>query len=499
MHRVLLIYPPYERFRGLRNADFPLGLGSLATVLSQEGFQARLYNAEHELRPPEGQSRRSLTGRLESQDDFQGQALNMDSPIWRDIRQHLADFRPDLVGLYTTSLAMPIVVRLCALVKELFPGCPTVLGGPHATVMPEHAAGLPGVDYVIMGEGEHSLLELCRRLRDGRRDLDDIPGLGRRVEGETRLNRQTGFLDANLLPRVDRDLLLDVEKFPPHLVGGTVMGSRGCPHQCTFCASPVIWRRHTQYRRVDLIMEEIRYLIGRFGISHFSFWDDTMGSSRRKLGELCQAMIEARLGVTWECSTRIDLLDDQVLSLLGRAGCISLALGVESGSDRVLKAMKKGVDTKTIRQRLALARRHGMQIVALFMMGLPYEDADDIRGTMRLMQDIRPTAVQLTTFVPYPGTEAHDEAVRQGLLPADFAWESNLSISDHSRYNRFTNLIPDDEYRRLVGEAFALASRLSRPTRWKKLRRHWLNRHKYLARPGYYLGRLLGRGATARG
>ncbi|MBI4798224.1 MAG: radical SAM protein [Desulfarculus sp.] len=502
MNKILLIYPPYERFKYAAVGDFPVGLGYLATMLEQAGFWARIYNADHGLGDPQSPAGDDLMSRVRAHGQLAQRVNDGQHFIWQEVRACLEEHRPDLVGVYATTAAYPMVLRTLALAKEVLPGCRTILGGPHVTVLPDQVMARPEVDFIIRGEGEFALTRLCQSLRAGDEDYKSIPGLGWREGGQARINHDYKFIeDLDALPLVNRELLLDGQRFPAWVKGGYLLGSRGCPYRCTFCASAAIWHHRARYRSVDSLMAELKELMARYQLKSFSFWDDTFTNSQKFLQAFCQRLIAERLEITWSCSTRANLINEENLRLLKDSGCTQIAIGVESGSDRVLKAMKKGVTTEVIRRAGRLIKKAEIEFQALFVMGLPYETAEDLRLTINIIKDLQPDSVNVSTFVPYPGTEAHDAAVEAGMMPAGFDWSTNLELGHHSLRNRFTPHVPEEEFKAIILEALELAKEINQPSPAKTLRRHWRRRGHYLSHPGEFLGKVarrLGR-AVGRG
>ncbi len=488
----MLIYPPYERFRGTSFAHFPIGLGFLATMLNNDGYEARIYNADFGPVETERFGERDIVSRTQTQDVFSCNALDDNHYIWKEIRQRLSDYQPDMVGIYTTTVAYPIALKILSIMKEMNKDCVTILGGPHPTVLPAKVMEIADVDFLLMGEAEFTLPKLCEEIKNGSRNFQSIAGLGYRENGNVVINKDYAFNDDICdLPVVDREVVFDRDSYPNNVLGGTILGSRGCPHRCTFCASVMIWKRHIRYRSVENIIAELKDLKEKYGLTRFSFYDDTFTSHAKKAREFCEKLIEENIGLNWTCLTRADLINEPMLDLLKRSGCTAISVGIESGSDRVLKAMKKGITTETIRNAVRLIKRHQMEFYAFFMVGLPYEKAEDIRMTINIIKEIRPDHMNLSTFFPYPGTEAHEETVKLGMLDADYDWATNLEIGHHSMHNCFTPHIPKDEFQSLVVEALETARQANAMTLRKRLNIYWQRKGFYLKHPEYIVKRFL--------
>lgn len=485
MNKILLIYPPYERFKGSFCRDFPLGLGQLATILDLKDYEAMIYNADFNAKQAQEQHGvGSLTEKTKNQSLFVDNFNNKNFPIWQEANDRIEQFAPDMIGIYTTTSALPVVIRLLKIIKEKLPGCIIVLGGPHVTILPDEIMKIPEVEFALMGEADYTLPMLCDSLRDGNTDYKNIPGLAYRENGDVIINRSYDFIkDLDKLPMIRRDLILDEDSYPSYIIGGVIMGSRGCPYNCTFCASATIWRRQVRYRDPIKIVDELHYLRDRYEVFEFGFWDDTFTINKKNVFTFCDELNRRGVKFLWSCATRANLIDEPMVKKLKESGCVNVAIGIESGSNKVLKMMKKGITVDMVSNASKILKKHGIGMSATFIMGLPYETAQDIRMTIELIRNIRPDSVNLSTFFPYPGTEAYEEVVKLGLMPADFDWANNLELSHHSLANRFNPNIPDDEFRALMEEALAAATEVNRLTFRKKMRRYWNNKDRYLEDP----------------
>ncbi|MDY6844591.1 MAG: radical SAM protein [Thermodesulfobacteriota bacterium] len=443
-----------------------------------------IYNAEHAFSESMGHDNSDILSRTKGQDSFVRNALDDKHYVWLEIKQYLEEIHPDLVGVYTTTVAYPIVLKILSLAKQIIPNCVTVLGGPHVTVVPHEVMEKRDVDFILLGEAEYTLVELCNGLKEGAVDYKKIAGLGYREGEKININKSPDFIqDLKSLPIVDRDLILDIESYPNWAIGGIIMGSRGCTYNCTFCASAAIWKRRIRYRPVDDIIAEIKYLKNKYRLTEFVFMDDTFTIHRKRVREFCEKLIIENMDLEWKCSSRADFINETILDLLKNAGCSQISVGVESGSDRVLRQMKKHVTVKDTRRAAELIKKYGIGFTALFVVGMPYETADDIRQTINIIKDIEPDSVNVSTFFPYPGTEAYAEVVKHGLLPVDFDWANNLELGHHSLNNCFTPQIPPEELKNLIIEVNEIARYVNRMKIRHAVKKYWRRRKLYISHP----------------
>jgi radical SAM superfamily enzyme YgiQ (UPF0313 family) len=439
--KTLLIEPPFERLQGVKRCFFPLGLASLAAYIKTQGHTVRIYDVEHGQETdiiPYAEATKSYQKYLEN-------LKNGQHPVWQEVKAELSSFRPQLVGISCPTVKYESAIKIAKLVKELDSETKVVFGGCHPTVLAESVLANDVVDFVIRGEGELTLSQLLTALKD-ESSLEGIDGLSYKLNGKTQHNQPRQLIpDLNQLPYPARELLRDARGYDSEDMG-LVMGSRGCPFQCTYCASKNMWGRKVRYRSVQNIIDEIRSVKEQFGTTQFSFEDDSFTANPKVIGEFCQQLISQQLRIGWSAITRINLLSDELISQMKRAGCNHIRVGIESGSDKVLRATKKGLTVEQMRAGAKVLRRQGIYWSAYFMMGLPSEAEEDIRASIKLMQEIKPDYCTLSIFTPYPGTEIFEELKQEGLVSEDMDWSRFSHASPH---NYFAPQIPKQRFAEL--------------------------------------------------
>lgn len=467
--KVLLINPPFLRLQEIRRPYFPLGLGYLAAALREAGHEAGIYNAEmgaETWRLPAIVNNRQL---LYAHAKYTRAVRDDNHPIWTEIDSEIRAFQPDVLGITTITPTVSAVIRIARLCKAWNPGCPVVLGGIHPTVLPEKTVQNADVDYVVIGEGDRTIVELVARLATGRRDVDDIPGLAFKKNGGAALSATRELVaDVNELPRPARDLLLHPELYSPKELGALAT-SRGCPFRCAFCEAKRIWTRKVRFRDPERVLDELQDIINTYGTRNFSINDDSFTTNRRHVTAFCEGILKRGLQTTWACQSRVDLVNDDLLALMRRAGCVSLSFGIESGSERVLKHIHKDITIAEAFRARDLVRKHDMKFTTNFIVGFPFETADDIRETLRVIKELAPDFVNLCTFAPFPGSELHEECRQQGLVNDQLDWDE---ISNHSVLNRFAVLVPPREYERLLTEIIGVSDRFNNSP-LRRLRTAW--------------------------
>jgi anaerobic magnesium-protoporphyrin IX monomethyl ester cyclase len=401
--RVLLINPPltrgerYGRFAQGGSTSPPNGLLYLAAVLERDGHQVRIIDGLN----------RFLTA--------------------TDIVARSRDFRPDLVGLSLATIAFYRGAALARMIKEKRPDLPIVVGGPDVSArLEEYGAHLPAYpfDFAVYGEGERTIVELVRVLDKGG-DLDGILGLIHAQNGAARINPPRPWLtDLDDLPLPARHLLPDLHKYRPNLMTykrrpwTTMITSRGCPNQCTFCDRS-LFGQHYRARSAAGIFDELRHLQRAYGIREVHLMDDTFTIQRGRVEELCDRLVAAKTNLTWMCFARADNLDQRLLAKMRRAGCWMISLGIESGDIGVLRVIKKRIDLDQVRRVCDWSRRLGVAVRGLFMLGLPTETKRTVRRTIDLARSLNLYTADFCITYLLPNTELTRTAAAYGQVGRD--------------------------------------------------------------------------------
>lgn len=413
---------------GFYNRYFPLGLVSIATTLRQIGHAVKVYDADTNEAPSVmdyKQLDRYYAGYLDA-------LHQLNHPVWVQMRQTIEAEDPDLIGISIWTTYAASAFRVAEISKTLRPNCPVVMGGPHATAKADEVMRIcPAVDYVIRGEAEAGLAQLVTAIADPTGQLDDIEGLSFRQAGQIRHNRpRQTFQDLSRLPWPDLGLLINKDRYSAEDMG-LVMTSRGCPFSCAFCATET---KRVRYRPIEQVIEHILHVKDNYGTVQFSIKDDSFTVNKNRVAEFCDALISEKLGIKWECNTRVDLVTAEMLAHMKRAGCNSVKVGVESGSEDVLRRMNKGTTLDQIRQTAQWLRRAGIYWTAYFLIGTPGETPEDIYRTLDFMYEIKPDFASLGVYETFPGPPMFDEGVRRGLVKPDMTLEEFYTILPNDYY-----------------------------------------------------------------
>ncbi len=429
--RVSLIVPPSsERF----NAIPDLGLAYLAACARQAGHKVDLQDCL-----------------LEKYD--------ID-----DFAAYVEKHQPDLLGIKVYSCDIDLVAQMLEVARRVSPETITVLGGPHPSyeVAERLVKQFPGMDYAFAGEGEPGFAAFLTVIESGEKEaLGDIPGLiWKGGDGAVHANPRTFVHDLDSLPFPAWDLV-DPRRYKfgysfmtTELPSAPMVLTRGCPFQCTFCGSYLITGRKVRKRSVDNVIEEMKLLQGDYGVRSIDVVDENLAFDRDFVIALCERLMRESLGIVWNCpyGVRLTSLDEETVRLMDRAGCFGLSVGIESGSDRVLKSIKKGLKVEQVVEKVQMIKRVSkIALQGYFMMGFPGETREDIEKTIDLACSL---PFDLVTFCPLrvtPGTEIYNNLVSEGKVPADLDYNG----LGHHHFVRSYCEVPDVEMRKLYRKAYA--------------------------------------------
>jgi len=346
------------------------------------------------------------------------------------LREEIAAYAPDVVGISAMfTINSKGAHDTAAIVKSINPNIPVLVGGAHASAFPEWILRDVSVDYVVKGEGEITLLEFLKAWTESG-DVSGVHGLVYRKGGEICSAPKREFcrdLDAFPFPArdlVDMRIYLDEYYNRTHAMSpprATVVTSRGCPYNCIFCSIQSLWCRSYRARSPKNVVDEIEFLVSKYGVKEIAFFDDNLSFYRNRMAEICDEIFRRGLDIKWCTPNGIAIwtLDEELLRKMRRSGCYKLTFGIETGSLRTQKFIRKEqVDLDKAKEIIRLCSRIGIWTHSPFIIGFPYETLEDIRATI----DYALTCgLDMATFfiaTPYPGTDLYDIYRREGLLPS---------------------------------------------------------------------------------
>lgn len=357
-----------------------------------------------------------------------------------NLKQHidyLRNFKPSIYGISFTSKTLRLAADTIAAVKEQFPDTVVVCGGPHATALPQQTLQITGANIVVKGEGEETFAQIVKTLMN-KQDLANVPGITFKVNGQIfdNLNRPLiRNIDDIPFPAWD---LVDHKKYPGmHLkmqpVESSLVVSRGCPYNCTFCSNPVwkLCKPWLRFRSQDNIIEEIKYLYSR-GVRGIYFSSDEMNFNLEWVIGLLDKIIALKLNdLYFQCNLRVDRVNEELAERLSRAQFWLLHLGMESGNDRVLKGLRKKITVEQIENVTDLLSAKGTKIFGFMMLynvweedgELCFETSSEVDNSIKLCRNLlKNKKVHYMSWqfcTPLPGARLYDIAKRHNLMVAD--------------------------------------------------------------------------------
>ena len=348
--------------------------------------------------------------------DCQAEGLNYDS-----LAARIVAIAPDIAGITTVTMALIDVLKTAALVKKINRDTRVVLGGPHVHLFPQQTINLANIDYLVMGEGEEAFRQLLDFIDDKSR-LRGIPGLAFKDQGQVINTGLAGAIEnLDSLPYPARKLTL-YRKYTSLLTERdpttTVITSRGCPFNCSFCERSHLGKRF-RARSAENVVDELAEC-AKIGILDFLFYDDTFTIDKQRVIDICRQIIKNKLKIRWDIRSRVDTVDEELLSYLKKAGCCGIHYGVESGTEKILKALNKEISISQIRQAFKLTRKYRIPTLAYFIIGNPSETLQDIRQSFRLMRELNPDYAHISILAPFPGTSIYRQGLESGVIKKDY-------------------------------------------------------------------------------
>ena len=359
----------------------PLGLGYLAAVLQQGGHAVVILNPRDFTASPQ---------------------TFVDS-----VRKH----RPEIVGLSFLTPSLPAVRDWVRVLRVWNPEIAVVLGGPHVTALPEHTLRYTGADYAVLGEGETVFRQLVGSLTQG--SVGTLSGVVRREALSDKVERAPLIEDLDSIPFPAWDLIKP-ERYPPTPHGAfynrfpiaPIITTRGCPFDCSFCASKATWHRRLRCRGPESVVNEIEYLARHHGVREIHFEDDNLTSRKDHIAAICEGLLSRDIDMAWTCpnGVRIDSLDRDLLRLMHRSGCYMLGLGIETANQSLSDAIGKRLDLSCLEEKVFLMKEIGIKTYGFFLFGLPGETRETAQDTIDLACRLPFDQVHFGQLVPLPGS-----------------------------------------------------------------------------------------------
>ncbi|MHA1282159.1 MAG: B12-binding domain-containing radical SAM protein [Promethearchaeota archaeon] len=382
---------------------FPLGLAYLASALRQAGHKSIILDLS---------------------------VLNVKN---HNIMRLVEKIKPDLIGITALSYYYPEMIELCHYIKNY----PIVIGGIHVSALPELSLKQTNADYLIIGEGERTIVELANYIENGG-DLSKIRGLAYKKNGEIKINKKRELirnLDEIPFPAWD---ILNLKLHYSLFRGGykhfhdysfylPLLTSRGCPYKCKYCASTNFWGPSIRFRSVENIIAEIEYDMKHYNVRHFEIWDDNFTLNRKRVIKFCKEIINRGIKASFYLpnGVRADTLSRPLIKLMKLAGFKGLILSPESGSQKILKNVNKTQDINLVRKVAKILQEEGILTSAFFILGLPGETIKTAHQTIKYGSSLPINGIAYLIFTPLPGSELFNEWSQNKNLEK-IKWNTNF-------------------------------------------------------------------------
>lgn len=402
MSKTILISPNCKCLYSGINVDslgykiIPFGLAYLGSIIKKYGHGVKIID-------------------LNTQDFSESEFKNL-----------LKKERPEFIGISCTTPTANSVIKLAEMSKNTLKHVGIFIGGYHPTALPLEMIKSEYIDFIVVGEGEKVIVDIVQG-----RPLNKIKGIVYKKKGKIIKNKSKSIVsNLDTLPYPIYSEFYksrgDIKNYGTPTSRNTtgLIESRGCPYNCIFCANKLMNKEQIRARSPKNVVSEIEMLYHEYGISSFSFYDSALMLNKKRLHNICQEIITRKLKIKWECSSRVDLIDEETLKIMQKAGCISINFGIESGDPKILEIIKKGITIGQIEKTINLTKEIGMTCIGLFMIGHPFETKDSIKNTFKLAKRLPLDYAEFNLVIPLPGTELwHMAKNKQGLEILTKNWD----------------------------------------------------------------------------
>lgn len=340
----------------------------------------------------------------------------------KEIYKLLSKEDPQLVGVTATTSTIKNALEYVKLVKEVLPNCLTVIGGPHPTFMPiETLKSCPELDVVVIGEGEKTMEELTGKSVDKDNGiLMDVKGIAYRDNGNIKLNPSRELIeDLDSIPFPARHLVPFESYSTTQGKTSDMITSRGCVFNCKYCSSSRIMGKKFRTRSPENVADEIEHLMDRYKLENIAFMDDTFMLNKRRAEKIAEEINTRGLDIGFVASSRVDMVNKGLLEKLKSAGLTTLYYGVESGSQRILNLMKKGITLKQAENAVRSAKDVGVEVLTSFILGYPGETTEEMDKTINFSIKLNADYSQFSILTPFPGTPIYQELKKKKLLDTE--------------------------------------------------------------------------------
>ena len=433
-------YTPEQIINSLREAEVLISQGSTAKEASRHlGISEQTY---YKWRKEYGGMRINQAKRLKELEKENARLkklvgdISLDNAILKDgagiSQKQMLNFvkkvNPEIVGMTMNTTNRFEVLDLAKKIKNML-RVPIILGGPHPSLLPEQLLKNYGfINYIVRNEGEKTIVNLIDAI-ENKKDLEKIKGISYRKKGVVKHNAPVdSIINLDELPFPEwkffdlskyskqNEYPKEFEKYPV----GSIISSRGCPFQCTFCSSSSLWGHKIRFRSAENVLEEIKMLYN-LGIRFFVYNDDNFTSDKKRAIKICRLMVDEGLHkkMGWQCRAEVNLMDDELLGWMKKANCNMIEFGVEDCSSEGLKWFKKGHTHDQVKIAFDLCKKYRIKIKSYFILGGDFETKENIQKKKKYISDLDPDTTTASILLAYPGTEIYELGKSKGLWKDD--------------------------------------------------------------------------------
>jgi radical SAM superfamily enzyme YgiQ (UPF0313 family) len=396
--RVLLVEPPKIPWEMMGDVVAPpLGLAQLAGCLEQASIPVEILDAN---------------------------AMELS---WKGLGAAIAQANPDLIGMTVFTPFVPEIARAVEVARQAAPGTVIALGGPHVTFTAEETlTAMPGADVIARGEGDQIIVDLAHAVESGS-GLEGVPGITFRRNGGFIENPSPPPLDTKNLP-LPAFHLMPMERYHFASIGGpfaTVIASRGCPFQCTFCSEWPFWRGGWRPADPAAVVDQLDILVNRYGRNNIWFGDDCFNVDGEHIKAICEGILERGIDVNWYYQGRADLVVkyQDLLPLMRRSGNRMVQIGIEASNDEQREELNKQLTTKTVEEAAKLLRENDIVCQGMQIIGIPSDSPRTVEEKVRLVNRLDVDFPVFLLYTLFPGAPDYDKALSEGSIdpPEDYS------------------------------------------------------------------------------
>ena len=422
---IQLIRPPaVESFRfATTSISLPIGLAYISSSLKEHGFKVEILDAV-------GEAPKNRTGY------YKGYLVGS------SLKEIVEKINPNskCIGISVIfTHEWPAVVKLVSLIKEKFQNMPIILGGEHISAMPEFSLMTSNADYIVMGEGEETIIELIKAIKN-EETFQKIEGIGYRINNQVVINnRRNRQLSIDKISYPDWDSFNVKGYHENRFVGGMysdnltipILATRGCPYQCTYCSAPNMWLPLWIPRDPILVVDEIEYYVKKFGAGNFPFQDLTAIIKRDWIKKFCEELIKRELNITWQLptGTRSEAIDSEIAFLIKKSGMTSMAYAPESGSEETRKYIKKKMKTDRLFDSIDAAAQADLNVAVFLVIGFPHDLPKHLEENKNFVERLAKhgvTDLSVGFYMALPGTELFHSLYDSNKIKLDIEYFKHI-------------------------------------------------------------------------